>query len=207
MYTWKIKPDRTIGHVKDLGKAPVKIGDRVTADRICMSDWANTGDNPANYVPSFSFHGDVIDVKPTPRGFYELTVKGSLLGPNSGSKQGCITINTEYDKKQGNMDFCVRSLDKNTVYGCPSSLNEQSFEDYSTDMESETQSNDINLQEQLLFIIEHLDGGHTEDVNVTPEKMVEVLKETIKQFVNPNDSITVRDWEKLYYSITNDMYA
>ena len=37
--------------------------------------------------------------------------------------------------------------------------------------------------------------------------MIEVLKETIKQFINPNDSITVRDWEKLYYSITNDMYA
>jgi hypothetical protein len=74
-------------------------------------------------------------------------------------------------------------------------------------MESETKSNDINLQEQLLFIIEHLDGGHTEDVNVTPEKMVEVLKQTIKEFVNPNDSITVRDWENLYYSITNDMYA
>jgi hypothetical protein len=92
------------------------------------------------------------------------------------------------------------SLPKSRMY-------EQSFEDYSTDMESKTQSNGINLQEQLLFIVEHLDGGHTEDSNVTPEKMVEVLKETIKQFVNPNDSITVRDWEKLYYSITNDMYA
>jgi hypothetical protein len=88
-----------------------------------------------------------------------------------------------------------------------SKLNEQSFEDYSTDMESKTQSNGINLQEQLLFIIEHLDGGHTEDSSVTSEKMIEVLKQTIKEFVNPNDSITVRDWEKLYYSITNDMYA
>jgi hypothetical protein len=98
-------------------------------------------------------------------------------------------------------------LKQHQSHGYKKGLNEQSFEDYSTDMESETKSNDINLQEQLLFIVEHLDGSHTEDSNVTPEKMVEVLKETIKQFVNPNDSITVRDWEKLYYSITNDMYA
>lgn len=95
----------------------------------------------------------------------------------------------------------------NTFTNQSSSLNEQSVEDYSSDMGNETQSNGINLQEQLLFIVEHLDGGHTEDSGVTSEKMIEVLKETIKQFVNPNDSITVRDWEKLYYSITNDMYA
>ena len=94
-----------------------------------------------------------------------------------------------------------------SLKGGGTSLNEQSVEDYSSDMDNETQSNGINLQEQLLFIVEHLDGGHTEDSSVTSEKMIEVLKETIKQFVNPNDSITVRDWEKLYYSITNDMYA
>ena len=98
-------------------------------------------------------------------------------------------------------------LNQHKEHGYKKSLNEQSVEDYSSDMGNETQSNGINLQEQLLFIVEHLDGGHTEDSSVTSEKMIEVLKETIKQFVNPNDSITVRDWEKLYYSITNDMYA
>jgi hypothetical protein len=103
-------------------------------------------------------------------------------------------------------------LKQHQSHGYKKSLNEQSSgyvdNEEPSDMGGEMeQSNGINLQEQLLFIIEHLDGGHTEDSNVTPEKMVEVLKQTIKEFVNPNDSITVRDWEKLYYSITNDMYA
>lgn len=98
-------------------------------------------------------------------------------------------------------------LNQHKEHGYKKSLNEQSVEDYSSDMGNETQSNGINLQEQLLFIVEHLDGGHTDDSSVTSEKMVEVLKETIKQFVNPSDSIPVKDWEKLYYSITNDMYA
>jgi hypothetical protein len=127
-------------------------------------------------------------------------------------KREFISLNKGLGNFQDVLDKAKDILESTKKYnnapGLPKSrMYEQSFEDYSTDMESKTQSNGINLQEQLLFIIEHLDGGHTEDSNVTPEKMVEVLKETIKQFVNPNDSITVRDWEKLYYSITNDMYA
>lgn len=65
----------------------------------------------------------------------------------------------------------------------------------------------INLQEQLLFIVNNLDGGHTDDSEVTSEKMMEVLKETIKRFVNPNDTISTQEWNDVYYPITNDMYA
>ena len=95
------------------------------------------------------------------------------------------------------------------------SLNEQSFEDYSSDMDGEMeQSSDemkspdsVNLQSRLLFIADNLDAGHTDDMNVTSESMVELLKEVIKQYVNPSETIPLKDWEKLYYSITNDSYA
>jgi hypothetical protein len=133
----------------------------------------------------------------------------SMLGNKFQEKGDWTVVSGDVDSNTYNKIVKLLSSlgvdEKNNTF--VTQVSEQSFEDYSSDMESETQSNDINLQEQLLFIVEHLDGGHTEDSNVTPEKMVEVLKETIKQFVNPNDSITVRDWEKLYYSITNDMYA
>jgi hypothetical protein len=65
---------------------------------------------------------------------------------------------------------------------------------------------DIPLRQQLLFIIENIDGRHTEDI-VTREQMTEVLKQTIEKFVNPDDFIPYKEWNKIYYSITNDMYA
>jgi hypothetical protein len=98
-------------------------------------------------------------------------------------------------------------LKQHQSQGYKKSLNEQYEDEFSSDMGNEMESNDINLQEQLLFIVENLDGGHSEDINVTPEKMVEVLKQTIKEFVNPSDTIPVKNWENLYYSITNDSYA
>ena len=64
----------------------------------------------------------------------------------------------------------------------------------------------INLQEQLLFIVENLDGRHTESA-VGREQMTEVLKETIRRFVNPNDTIPFKEWNSVYYPITNDDYA
>jgi hypothetical protein len=64
----------------------------------------------------------------------------------------------------------------------------------------------INLQEQLLFIIENLDGRHTESP-VGREHMMEVLKETIRRFVNPNDTISSKEWNSVYYPITKDEYA
>jgi hypothetical protein len=66
--------------------------------------------------------------------------------------------------------------------------------------------NGINLQEQLLFIIDNLDGRHTESA-VGREQMTEVLKETIRRFVNPNDTISFKEWNSVYYPITNDDYA
>jgi hypothetical protein len=65
---------------------------------------------------------------------------------------------------------------------------------------------DVPLRQQLLFIIDNLDGQHTDDM-VTREQMTEVLKQTIKNFVNPDDFIPYKEWNKIYYSITNDMYA
>ena len=64
----------------------------------------------------------------------------------------------------------------------------------------------INLQEQLLFIVENLDGMHS-DQAIGREKMVEVLKETIRRFVNPNDTISSKEWNSVYYPITDDRYA
>lgn len=102
-------------------------------------------------------------------------------------------------------------LKQHQSHGYKKGLNEQSFEDYSSDMEQpgdEMKSPDsVNLQSRLLFIADNLDAGHTDDMNVTSESMVELLKEVIKQYVNPNETIPLKDWEKLYYSITNDSYA
>ena len=102
-------------------------------------------------------------------------------------------------------------LKQHQSHGYKKPLNEQSFEDYSSDMEQpgdEMKSPDsVNLQSRLLFIADNLDAGHTDDMNVTSESMVELLKEVIKQYVNPNETIPLKDWEKLYYSITNDSYA
>ena len=67
--------------------------------------------------------------------------------------------------------------------------------------------NGINLQEQLLFIIDNLDGRHTDDSMVGPEHMLELLKETVRRFVNPNDTISSKEWNNVYYPITNDRYA
>ncbi len=137
---------------------------------------------------------------------FEKTVRQSRRDPNLEQPYDAKYSSFDDYQDQGRKELATKLKDFNARRE-NGNLDEQSVEDYSSDMGNETQSNGINLQEQLLFIVEHLDGGHTEDSSVTSEKMIEVLKETIKQFVNPNDSITVRDWEKLYYSITNDMYA
>lgn len=99
-------------------------------------------------------------------------------------------------------------LKQHQSHGYKKSLNEQSEEDFSSDMDGNMeQPNSVNLQSRLLFIVDNLDAGHNDDINVTSESMVELLKEVIKQYVNPNETIPLKDWEKLYYSITNDNYA
>lgn len=99
-------------------------------------------------------------------------------------------------------------LKQHQSHGYKKSLNEQSEEDFSSDMDGNMeQPNSVNLQSRLLFIADNLDAGHNDDINVTSESMVELLKEVIKQYVNPNETIPLKDWEKLYYSITNDNYA
>jgi hypothetical protein len=65
----------------------------------------------------------------------------------------------------------------------------------------------ISLKDRLLFIVDHLDGSHTDDSSVTSAQMMELLKATIENFVNPDDTISLSDWNDVYYSITKDMYA
>ncbi len=76
-----------------------------------------------------------------------------------------------------------------------------------SEMDVQTNPNEINLREQMLFIVKNLDGSHTEDRGVTQEKMAEVLKAMIMKYVNPKDTISVKEWNNIYYTITNDRYA
>lgn len=114
---------------------------------------------------------------------------------------------TESEKKQ--------ILNQHKEHGYKKPLNEQEDGDLPTSPTHDyrgyriekSERGGINLQEQLLFIIENLSGKHTEDDSVTSREMMEVLKETIRRFVNPNDTISTQEWNDVYYPITNDRYA
>lgn len=105
-------------------------------------------------------------------------------------------------------------LNQHKEHGYRKPLNEQEYDDMPTSDSHEftgyriekREPDGINLQKQLLFIIDNLDGRHTESP-VGPEHMMEVLKETIKRFVNPNDTISFKEWNNVYYPITKDEYA
>lgn len=104
-------------------------------------------------------------------------------------------------------------LNQHKEHGYKKSLNEES-NDSIGNSEYKWRSNrkpkmlpgDVPLRQQLLFIVDNLNGQHTDDM-VTREQMTEVLKQTIENFVNPDDFIPHEEWNKLYYSITNDNYA
>ena len=113
---------------------------------------------------------------------------------------------TESEKKQ--------ILNQHKEHGYKKPLNEQEDGDLPTSPTHDyrgyriekRERDGINLQEQLLFIIENLDGAHSPDA-IGREKMMEVLKETIRRFVNPNETISFKEWNSVYYPITNDSYA
>lgn len=106
-------------------------------------------------------------------------------------------------------------LNQHKEHGYRKPLSEQEYDDMPTSDSHEftgyriqkREPDGINLQEQLLFIIDNLSGRHTEDDKVGPEQMLEVLKETVRRFVNPNDTISSKEWNSVYYPITNDRYA
>jgi hypothetical protein len=81
-------------------------------------------------------------------------------------------------------------------------ISEQSENEYNME-----EPKGISLKDRLLFIVNNLDGGHTDDTGVASEQMVQLLKTTIENFVNPKDTIPLKQWERMYYSITNDSYA
>lgn len=141
---------------------------------------------------------------------FEKEVRQSRRDPNL--EQPYDSKYTSFDDYQdkGRKEMAARLKDFNTRRE-NDTLDEQSSgyiaDEEPTNMGGKMRKPDgINLQEQLLFIIENLDGRHTESP-VGREQMMEVLKETIRRFVNPNDTISSKEWNSVYYPITNDEYA
>jgi hypothetical protein len=142
---------------------------------------------------------------------FEKEVRQSRRDPNL--EQPYDSKYTSFDDYQdkGRKEMAARLKDFNTRRE-NGTLDEQSSgyiaDEEPTNMGGEMRKSDgINLQKQLLFIVENLDGRHTDDSMVGREQMMEVLKETIRRFVNPNDEMSFKEWNSVYYPITNDMYA
>jgi hypothetical protein len=109
MYTFFFKPgEETVSFRKDLGKEPVKVGDKISAGNlVCIGK--GFGENMAKYRKGISFYGNVTKVEPTQEGFYEITVKGEMSDGKT-KKTGCTKIDTKYDNEVFKGSWCVESM-------------------------------------------------------------------------------------------------
>ena len=113
MYTFFFKPgEKTVSFKKDLGKEPVKVGDKISADNVCMAKGFE--DSMAKYKKHIWFFGNVTKVEPTQEGFYEITAKGEMSDGET-KKMGCTKINTKYDNEMFKGSWCVETMSMNNI--------------------------------------------------------------------------------------------